>query len=101
MDLFHIIIIFLIYLSFILNETFVFIQRMVNEKIPEKKVIISNIIIFSWNIKVKNFLIYQLTTVYTKFVNQNNQFCNIENIRFKDGFNVFSEAQNADIENLF
>ncbi len=90
---------YVIFLRYLLNKTLLHIQQMNQAQIPAKIEIISKIIKFAWRYQDNQFINLAVDPRnYQIFVNQNNRFKRIENIRFKD---EFGRANNDDITNLF
>lgn len=88
-----------ILLRYILNETFIYIQELPKEKIPEKKESISKIINFAWKYQDDGSINLSVDPAkYKIFVNQNNEFEKIEKLRFEEDF---GQSQNPYIEELF
>ena len=88
-----------IFLRYILQETLIFIQNITKEQIPQKIEAISKIIAFAWKYQDDKFLNLSVDpTKYKIFVNQNDSFNKIENLRFEEDF---GQAQNIFIERLF
>ena len=90
---------YVIFLRYLLIKTLSDIERMTEDQIPAKIEIISKIIKFAWKYQDNKFINLSVDpSKYKIFVNQNNKFDKIENIKFKV---EIDQANNDDIKNLF
>lgn len=86
-------------MRYLLIKTLSDIERMTEDQIPAKIEIISKIIKFAWKYQDNKFINLSVDpSKYKIFVNQNNKFDKIENIKFKV---EIDQANNDDIKNLF
>ena len=87
-----------IFLKYILIETYKYIEKMSEKDIKNKKITIARTIKFGWEYLDNNNLNLSVDpSIYKIFLNGNNKFAKMENLKFSLNFNLNDE----NIKNLF